>query len=90
MPSLWVVAWDDQALKDLKKLDRQAQKEILRFLQERIETTEDPKRFGKPLIANKKDLWRYRVGDYRILSKIENETITVLVLAVGHRKNIYD
>lgn len=59
MSSLWVVAWDDQALNDLRKLDQQTQKEILKYLQERIETTEDPKRFGKPLTADKKGLWRY-------------------------------
>lgn len=90
MPSLWSVAWNDQALNDLKKLDRLAQKEILRYLKERVETTADPRRFGKPLVADKKGLWRYRVRDYRVVCRIEDETVTVLVLAVGHRKNIYD
>ena len=90
MTSLWSVVWNDEALNDLKKLDRQAQKEILRYLKERVETTEDPRRFGKPLVVDKKGLWRYRVKDYRVVCKIEDDTITVLVLAVGHRKNIYD
>lgn len=55
-----------------------------------MSSTKNPRSLGKGLTSDKVGLWRYRVGDYRVICKIEDETITVLVLAVGHRKNIYD
>lgn len=51
---------------------------------------ENPRVLGKPLSGNMDGLWRYRVGDYRILAKIEDDTFIVLVIHVGHRKNVYD
>lgn len=86
----WNVEWDDAAVKELRKLDKQAQRDILRFFRERIATDEDPQRTGKPLTANKAGLWRYRVRDYRMICNIEGDTLTVLVLRVGHRKDVYE
>jgi len=85
----WKIEWDSHAAKQLKKTDFSAQKEIYRYLKERIATNEDPRRFGKALTADKTGLWRYRVGDYRVICKIEDSTVIILVLAVGHRKEIY-
>ncbi|TAN63619.1 MAG: type II toxin-antitoxin system RelE/ParE family toxin [Magnetospirillum sp.] len=85
----WAVEWDERAVKDLHRLDRTVQSTLLRYLRERIATDEDPRRFGKGLSAEMAGLWRYRVGDYRLICSIEDETITVLVLAVGHRRTIY-
>lgn len=87
---IWKVDFELQAEKELDRLDHQHAKRILRFLHERIATGEDPKRFGKPLGSDKYGLWRYRVGDYRIICRIEKEAVTVLVLRVGHRKNVYE
>lgn len=87
---IWNVEFDDAAAKELRKLDRQAQQEILRYLRERISTSEDPRRFGKPLSRDLAGLWRYRVRNHRIICNIENEKIVVLVLRVGHRKDIYE
>lgn len=85
----WVYRFDARALKDLKKLGPEAQKEIIRFLDDRIAGNGDPRRFGKSLRANLAGLWRYRVQDYRILCQIQDREMIVLVVTVGHRKDIY-
>jgi mRNA interferase RelE/StbE len=86
----WGYSFDERALHELQKLDRQAQKEIVTYLEGRIATKGDPRRFGKPLRAQLVGLWRYRVRDYRILCQIKNDVLLVLVVSVGHRKNVYD
>jgi mRNA interferase RelE/StbE len=85
----WKIEWDERARKELRKLDATAQKEILRYLQERIRGEDDPRRFGKPLRHELQGLWRYRVGTYRMLCRIEDDRLVVLVLAVGHRSAVY-
>jgi mRNA interferase RelE/StbE len=85
----WIVEFDDVAAKELRKLDRQAQQEILRYFRERIATDEDPRRFGKPLSRDLAGLWRYRLRNYRMICSIENDKLIVLVLRVRHRKDIY-
>ena len=86
----WEIEWDERARKELRQLDRQAQRNILKYLRERIATTEDPRRFGKQLGGDKWGLWRYRVNAYRIICRIEDEHFIVLVVRVGHRGSIYD
>ena len=86
----WTVEFDDGAAKELRKLDQQAQQEILRYLRERIATDEDPRRFGKPLSRDLAGLWRYRMRNYRMICHIEDDKLVVLVLRVGHRKDIYE
>jgi mRNA interferase RelE/StbE len=86
----WAVEFDDRARKELRKLDEAAQKQILRYLRSRIATESDPRRFGKALSTDKVGLWRYRVGDYRLVCRIEDGKVVVLVLRAGHRKNVYD
>ena len=85
----WVYRVDERALKELKRLDRTAQKDIVAYLDDRIAGDADPRRFGKGLKADLAGLWRYRVGDYRILCQIQDRELLVLVVAVGHRKDIY-
>ena len=87
---IWTVEFDDAAAKELRKLDRQAQQVILRYFRERIATDEDPRRFGKPLSRELAGLWRYRINNYRMICNIEDNKLTVLVLSVGHRKNVYE
>jgi mRNA interferase RelE/StbE len=76
-------------LKELKKLGHEVQREILTYLDERVAGEADPRRFGKGLKADLAGLWRYRVGDYRVLCQIKDKELLVLVVAVGHRKDIY-
>lgn len=86
----WACRFSESAKRELSKLDRQGQKDIVAYLETRIATGEDPRRFGKPLKADLGGLWRYRVRDYRILCHIEDEVLLVLVVSVGHRKDVYD
>jgi mRNA interferase RelE/StbE len=85
----WSVEWDDRARRELRQLDRQVQRTILRYFSERIATEDDPRRFGKPLRHELQGLWRYRIGDYRAVCQIENDHLVVLVLAVDHRRQVY-
>jgi len=85
----WKVEFDDRALKELRKLDPQVQRQILRFLRQRVATPDNPKRFGKPLSGDRLRLWRYRIGSYRLICRIEEDRLVVLVLGVGHRKDVY-
>lgn len=86
----WKVELDLSAKKDLNKLDPQQAKHILKYLHTRIEGSKDPRIFGQSLSGNKIGLWRYRIGDYRLVCKIEDRTLVVLVVNVGHRKEIYE
>jgi mRNA interferase RelE/StbE len=85
----WKVSFEPRALTELEKLDRQAQKRIVRYFQGRIAGREDPRRFGKALQGDKGDLWRYRIGDYRAVCEIQDDGSIVFVLRVAHRKDIY-
>lgn len=87
------MSWDckisDKARKLLQKLGPTAQLQIISYLETCLQSKENPRRFGKPLVGDLAGLWRYRVGSYRIICKIEDEQLIVLVIAVGDRKNIY-
>lgn len=86
----WKVEWDDRARKELRKLDPFVQKEILGYLRIRIAESNNPRIFGQSLSGNKSGLWRYRVGNYRIICRIEDDTLVVFVVGVGHRKEVYE
>lgn len=85
----WIVEIQKSAKKELSKLDKTAAERILRFLEERIATEEDPRRFGESLAENLAGLWKYRIGDYRVIVEIQDERVVVLVLRVGHRSKVY-
>ena len=87
---IWKVEFDDRARKELRKLDKQTQDRILKWLRSNLATEEDPRRTGKSLKGRMKGLWRYRVGDYRIVSQIQDVQILILVIRIGHRRDIYD
>jgi len=86
----WKVRFEKRAKKELSSLDRQAQADIWQYLKDRIATEEDPKRFGQPLRHNLAGLWKYRIGHYRVIADIQNQELVVLVVRVGHRKNVYE
>ena len=86
---MWKIEWDSRALKEARKLDLTTRKRIIDYLENRVLKSQDPYQYGKPLKGNKAGIWRYRVGDYRILCSIEEEKLVILVIAVGHRKHIY-
>lgn len=84
------VRFDPAAFKELSRLDNQIQRRILRYLRERLAGEEDPRRFGKALRGEKVGLWRYQVGDYRIVYAIEDEGERVRALRIGHRRSVYN
>jgi mRNA interferase RelE/StbE len=85
----WTIEFSEIAVKQLQKLDKKIRLKIFDYLENRVCTSEDPKQLGKALAYKKAGLWRYRVGDYRIICQIKSETVTVFVLSVGHRKEVY-
>jgi mRNA interferase RelE/StbE len=85
----WQIEFDSEAENDLKKIDREMQRRILRYLRERLATGKDPRRFGTPLRRELSGLWKYRLGDNRIICRIEDKKVVVYVIRVGHRKDIY-
>lgn len=85
----WEIEYTATAQKALLSLERGTAKRIKKYLDERIATTENPRRFGKGLSSNLAGLWRYRIGDYRVIVDIQDDKILVLVLAIGHRSSIY-
>jgi mRNA interferase RelE/StbE len=86
----WTIEFDDRARRELRKLDAKIQKTILRYLRERIAGAEDPRVFGKPLRMKLAGLWRYRVGDYRLICRFEENRMVVMILKVGHRSDVYE
>ena len=86
----WNYSFEERALKELKKLGREAQQRIIAYLDERVASDEDPRRFGKALRHEFAGLWRYRVGNYRLICSIEDNQLVVLVLRVAHRREVYD
>jgi mRNA interferase RelE/StbE len=87
--SAWYVEFTAPAERELRKLDRQWQAEILDFLED-VAALPDPRVRGKALTGNKRGWWRYRVGDYRILCELQHQRMIITVLTVAHRREVYD
>ena len=85
----WTVRISNVAERQIRKLDRPIQRRILDWLDERIEGCKNPRHFGEPLKGDHAGFWRYRVGDYRILCDIQDQEVVVLVLTIGHGRQIY-
>lgn len=88
MTTRWSVQTTEQLDREFGKLDRVVQGRVLAYLHD-VEDLDDPRRRGKGLTGNHADIWRYRVGDDRILTQFIDNTLTVLALRVGHRRDVY-
>ena len=86
----WTVEFDAKARKEFKKLSKNVQKEIHSFITKALLNTSDPTKRGKPLLHNKSGLWRYRVGKYRLICRIENDRFVILVVRVAKRDKVYN
>lgn len=86
----WTIEYTQTAKDQLKKLDRPVAKRILDYLDTQIATLEDPRSRGKGLKSNLSGLWRYRVGDCRLMVEIQNGELIILVIRVGNRKDVYE
>ena len=85
----WKVEFQKLAAKQLRALDRPIQQRILTYFRTRVLSADDPRQLGKALTGDKVGLWRYRIGDYRAICRLEDERLVVLVLQLGHRREVY-
>ena len=85
----WRIDFSPEAEKQLARIDRPFAQRIVTFLRERIASAEDPRRLGKPLKGVLREFWRYRIGDYRIVTRIEDDRVLVLVVRIAHRREVY-
>ncbi len=86
----WKIELSAQVDRELGKLDPQQSKRILKFLHERVARLDNPRSIGQALQGSKLgEFWKYRVGDYRLICKIEDNRLLILVLRLGHRREIY-
>ena len=85
----WSVRLDKDAEKQLKRFDPKHQRRLIKFLRERIATSENPRLLGQALKGSLKTFWKYRVGDYRLICDLQDEKFVVLVIKIGNRKDVY-
>lgn len=84
----WRIEFSGGANKALARLDARTIERILRYLHERVLL--DPRRAGKPLVGSRLgNYWRYRIDDYRVIANLQDEVLQVLVIRIGHRRDIY-
>lgn len=85
----WRIELTDDAVKQMKKMGHTDAQRIRDYLRSRVQPLEAPWQLGKPLTGQLSELWRYRVGDYRLIASIEDKEVRILVIRVGHRRDIY-
>ena len=85
----WRIEFDPAALKELKKLGKAPAARIIKTLETRIATLDDPRDLGKPLVGDWSGYWRWRMGDYRVIAKIVDDRVVILVVRVAHRREVY-
>jgi mRNA interferase RelE/StbE len=85
----WAIEFHPDAAKELKKLDRAVAARIIRTLETRIAPLADPRSVGAPLKGAHDGFWRWRIGDYRVVARIEDARIMILVVRVAHRREVY-
>ena len=86
---MYKVVFDDNIKKDLKKLDKQTLKVLFNWVEKNLHNTSEPRIKGKALVGNKKGYWRYRIGDYRLITRIEDTRLLIIAIKFKHRKEIY-
>jgi len=85
----WRIELTGEARRQLKKAGHAEAKRIRDYLRQRVEPLDDPRQIGKPLKGQFSNLWRYRVGDHRIICELRDEVLVVLVIRIGHRGKVY-
>lgn len=85
----WKVELDHLAKRDINKLDRQVAIRILKFLNDRLSKAADPRMLGESLKGKLEEYWKYRVGSYKIICSISDNTLTVIVIKIGNRREVY-
>jgi mRNA interferase RelE/StbE len=85
----WTIDYLTSAKRELRKLDRQAANRIIDYLDNRVALLENPRSLGIALTDSKEQLWRYRIGDYRVICEIHDARLIVLVVRIGYRSEVY-
>ncbi|WP_026186259.1 type II toxin-antitoxin system RelE family toxin [Thioalkalivibrio thiocyanodenitrificans] len=85
----WTIEFAPHVEKALRKLGHAEVRRIMAFLRDRVAGSPDPRRFGRPLKGHLSEFWRYRVGDYRVICELRDETLVVLVVGIAHRRQVY-
>ena len=86
----WIIKYTDTAVKQLKKIDRPVAARLLDYMDQRVATADDPRALGENLRGPKLgEYWRYRVGDIRIICKIQDDQVCILVIEIGSRREVY-
>ena len=85
----WTIRLSSSAKKGLAKIDKPEARRIMLFLRERIEPIENPRSLGKALSGRLGTLWRYRIGNYRLICDIRDQELIILVIRIGNRKDVY-
>lgn len=85
----WTVNITRKTEKLIAKMDSQTKEKIQHFITDILPNLDNPRQTGKALQGDLKGLWRYRVGDYRLIAQIQDNELIILVIEIGHRKNIY-
>jgi mRNA interferase RelE/StbE len=85
----WTIEFERAAAKEFRKLDHQSQRRIRDYFQKRVLPSEDPRALGKALRGQQSELWRYRIGPYRVIAEIQDKRMIILLVRIGHRREIY-
>lgn len=85
----WTIEFTARSRKDLRGIGVGDRRRIIAFLEERVASHPEPRTLAKKLVATDMELWRFRVGDYRIVSKFEDDRLVILVVTIGHRREVY-
>jgi mRNA interferase RelE/StbE len=87
---VWRIEFDASARKEIERLDRPVARRLVRFLKDRLAVADDPRSLGQALKGERfGEFWKYRVGDYRVIARIEDQQVLILVIRVGHRSAVY-
>jgi mRNA interferase RelE/StbE len=87
---LYKVIYTKSFLKEFSQLDKSVQRMIAKYIKANIDDVANPRLKGKALVGDKGEFWRYRIDDYRVIAKIFDKELVILVLKTGHRKNVYN
>jgi mRNA interferase RelE/StbE len=85
----WKIEIERQALLELRQLATTDSTRIIAFLERRLAALDDPRSLGEPLAGRLSGFWKYRVGNYRIIASIEDSRVRILIVRIGHRREVY-
>ena len=86
---IYELKYEARAVKQIMKLDPATRKLIKSWIEKKLLNTDNPRQHGKGLTGSLSQYWRYRVGDYRILAEINDAEIIIIIVEIGHRRDIY-